>query len=84
MQFKDDPAKWTSALSDQQAQARLTVQALEQLCNPSREDLCSTMRMALALMAIRDAQIQQARAGCDFSDLLGGSPATRPAAPPTP
>ena len=84
MRFKDDPATWASALSTQHAQTRRTVEALEQLCNPSRDDLGSTIRVTLALMAIRDAQIQHSRAACDFSDLLGGSPATRPAAPPTP
>lgn len=84
MRFNDDPADWVSALSSQRERAWRSVQALEQLCSPDSEDLASTMRMALALMAIRDAQVQGSRAACDFSDLLAASPSTRPVAPPIP
>ena len=84
MRFNDDPADWVSSLSIQRERTLRSIEALEQICSPDRKDLASTMRMALALMAIRDAQVQRSRAACDFSDLLSASPSTRPAAPPIP
>lgn len=86
MRFNEDPATWVGLLSDQRTRASRAIQALEQLCNPGQDDLSATMRMALALMAIRDAEAQRSSSRCDFSDLLSaGSPTlTTPAAPPTP
>jgi hypothetical protein len=84
MRFNEDPATWVGVLSDQRARASRAAQALEQLCKPGRDDLSSTMRMALALMAIRDAEAQRSSSRCDFSDLLSAGGPTTPAAPPTP
>jgi hypothetical protein len=84
MQFIDDSAAWASALSEKLIRTQRAVQALEQLCDPNRDDLASTMQVALAWMAIRDAEVQRLRNPCDFSDLLTSSPPTTPAVPPTP
>jgi len=84
MRFNEDPVSWVGVLSDQRARASRAVQMLEQLCKPGQVDLSSTMRMALALMAIRDAEAQRSSSLCDFSDLLSAGDPTTPAVPPTP
>jgi hypothetical protein len=86
MKFEDEPAYWVRSVARRNQETRAAIEALERLIGPVKEeaDLGATMRLALALMALRDTAPNLAPGSCDFSDLLDAKTPSTPADRPTP